>query len=231
MSQAPHDPLRMYLVVRRGAFGDLSTAGEMTGAAAVRCVREFAGDPELEAWRPRPGKVVLRARGGQWAELLREEERMALVGDAVAALPPRRRSGRSALLERMQAMTSALEPPPQAAEPDPAKLTYLVNPRVEMSSGKTRESPMFYLPHGDGYAVVASNAASKRAPAWWLNLQASPDAEVAAGEGWRAVRAREATPEECDELWPRFVEMYRGYDHYKEIATREMPVVVLEPRP
>jgi hypothetical protein len=137
VSQAAHDPLRMYLVVRRGAFGDLSTAGEMTGAAAVRCVREFAGDPGLEAWRPRPGKVVLRARGGQWAELLDQEERMALVGDAVAALPPRRRSGRGALLERMQAMTSVLEPPPPAPEPHPAKLTYLVNPSIEMSSGKT----------------------------------------------------------------------------------------------
>jgi hypothetical protein len=136
VSEAAHDPLRMYLVVRRGAFGDLSTAGETTGAAAVRCVREFGGDPELEAWRPRPGKVVLRARGGQWAELLEQEERMALVGDAVAALPPRRRSGRSALLERMQAMTSVLEPPPPST-PDRAKLTYLVNPSFEMSSGKT----------------------------------------------------------------------------------------------
>jgi hypothetical protein len=26
------------------------------------------------------------------------------------------------------------------------------------------------------------------------------------------------------------VDMYRGYDHYKEIAKRDMPVVVLEPR-
>jgi hypothetical protein len=100
-------------------------------------VREFAGDPELEAWRPRPGKVVLRARGGQWAELLEQEARMALVGDAVAALPPRRRSGRTALLARMQAMTSVLEPPPPESTPDPAKLTYLVNPSIEMSSGKT----------------------------------------------------------------------------------------------
>jgi F420H(2)-dependent quinone reductase len=106
----------------------------------------------------------------------------------------------------------------------------LVLRTVGRRSGKTRESPMFYVPFRDGYAVVASNAASRRAPAWWLNLQASPDADAAAGEGWRAVRAREATPEERDELWPRFVEMYRGYDHYKEIATREMPVVVLEPR-
>ena len=127
----------MYLVVRRGAFADLSTAGELTGAAAVACVRTFDRDPGLAARRPRPGKVVLRARGGQWAELLRQEERRVLVGDAVAALPPRPRSARGALLERMQAMTSALDPPPAGAEHDPAKLTYLVNPRVEMSSGKT----------------------------------------------------------------------------------------------
>jgi deazaflavin-dependent oxidoreductase (nitroreductase family) len=97
-------------------------------------------------------------------------------------------------------------------------------------SGKRRESPMFYVPHRDGYAVVASNAASKRPPAWWLNLRASPEAEATAGEGWRPVHAREASPEERDELWPAFVEMYRGYDHYKEIATRDMPVVLLEPR-
>jgi hypothetical protein len=31
-------------------------------------------------------------------------------------------------------------------------------------------------------------------------------------------------------LWPRFVAVYRGYDHYLSIATRELPVVVLEPR-
>jgi F420H(2)-dependent quinone reductase len=105
----------------------------------------------------------------------------------------------------------------------------LVLRTVGRRSGKTRESPMFYVPFRDGYAVVASNAASKRAPAWWLNLQASPEAEATAGEGWKPVRAREATPAEREELWPRFVEMYRGYDHYKEIATREMPVVVLEP--
>jgi len=55
----------------------------------------------------------------------------------VVALPPRRRSARGPLLERLQAMTSALEPPPEAVDPDPARLTYLVNPRLEMSSGKT----------------------------------------------------------------------------------------------
>jgi hypothetical protein len=134
------DPLRMYLVIRRGAFEDLASAGELTGAAAVRCVREFAEDETTREWRPRPGKVVLRARGGQWDEVLATEPH-ALAGDpdgeAVLALPPRRRSQRGPLLERMQAMTSALSPPPAEADPRPGAVTYLVNPEIEMSSGKT----------------------------------------------------------------------------------------------
>jgi hypothetical protein len=133
------DPLRMYFVIRRGAFADLARAGELTGAAAVRCVSQFADDPQLEQWRPRPGKVVLRARGGQWGDLL-DDERHVLAGDpdgeCVVALAPRRRSERGPLLERMQAMTSDLAPPPD--EPDGrAPVAYLVNPAIEMSSGKT----------------------------------------------------------------------------------------------
>ena len=102
---------------------------------------------------------------------------------------------------------------------------------VGRRSGKLRESPMFYLPHGDGFAVVASNAASARPPAWWLNLQAQPDAEALVGGRTHRVRARRATDAEVTELNPRFSEIYEGYDHYLEIATRELPVVVLEPRP
>ncbi len=104
----------------------------------------------------------------------------------------------------------------------------LVLRTIGRRSGKPREAPMFYVPHRDGYAVVASNAASQRPPAWWLNLQAQPDTEAMVGHEWRRVHAREASDAEREELWPRFVDMYRGYDHYKEIASREMPVVVLE---
>jgi peptidyl-tRNA hydrolase len=138
------DPLRMFIVVRRGAVSTIARGGELAGAAAVGCVRTFADDErfaaDLAAWRERPGKVTLRARGGQWDQLLADEAH-ALAGDAdgeaVVALPPRRRSARGPLLERMQAMTSALEPPPERIEAEPARLTYLVNPRLDMSSGKT----------------------------------------------------------------------------------------------
>jgi hypothetical protein len=129
----------MYLVIRRGAFSSLARAGELTGAAAVRCVREFDGEEDLEAWRSRPGKVVLRARGGQW-DAVREEPHVVVgdpEGEAVIALPPRPRSQRGPVLERIQAMTSELAPPPPRADPDPGAVTYLVNPEIEMTSGKT----------------------------------------------------------------------------------------------
>lgn len=144
----------MFLVVRRGAVTSLARAGEMAGAAVVRCVRDFAGDPDLEAWRPRPGKVTLRARtAGQWAQVLEHEPHVA-VGDAVAAIPPRRRSQRGPRLERLQAMTTALDPPP-VMEGTGASMAYVLNPRLEMSSGKT----LAQIAHA---AVMAA----ERAPEW-----------------------------------------------------------------
>ena len=130
------DPLRMLLVVRRGAIATLARGAELAGAAAVACVRTFAADErfaeDVAAWRRRPGKVTLRARGGQWPQLLAEAPHV-LAGDpdgeAVAAVPPSRRSGRGELFERLQAMTSALAPPPDGVDRDPVRVTYLVNPR------------------------------------------------------------------------------------------------------
>lgn len=123
----------MYLIVRRGAVGSIARGGELAGAATVRCVRDFAGDPRMAEWRPRPGKVTLRARGGQWDRAL--DEPHAAAGEGVIALPPRRRSERGQLLEQMQAMTSELDPPPD--EESGAGFVYMVNPELEMSSGKT----------------------------------------------------------------------------------------------
>ena len=130
------DPLRMFLVLRRGAIETLERAAVLGGAAAVACVRSFPIDPE---WRERPGKVCLRARNpAQWEAVL--EEPHALAGDpqgeSVAALPPRRRSERGPLLERLQAMSSDLGPPPTELDDGGEGVTYVLNPALEMSSGK-----------------------------------------------------------------------------------------------
>jgi peptidyl-tRNA hydrolase len=143
----------MFIVVRRGAVDSVARGGELAGAAAVRCVREFADAPALAEWRPRPGKVTLRARGGQWDRVL--DEPHAVGGDGVIALPPRRRSERGALLEQMQAMTSALEPAPVVDSPGSVagRLTYVLNPSLEMSSGKT----LAQVAHA---AVIAADTAA-----------------------------------------------------------------------
>src|ERR1700712_317313 len=129
------DPYRMFLVVRRNAFDDLETGGVLAGAAAVACLRRFAEDPEhadaIAAWRERPGKVALRARGGQWDQVL-QHELFTYAGDlegaSVLALPPRRRSERSETLTKLQAMASELTPVPEVAAvpaPDPqGRITY-----------------------------------------------------------------------------------------------------------
>jgi peptidyl-tRNA hydrolase len=136
----------MYLVLRRGAIETIARAGELAGAAAVACLRAFGDDPErgeaISQWRERPGKVCLRARTqAQWEQVLAEPGVVVAGepgGEAVAALAPRRRSQRGDLLERLQAMSTALEPPPERAGPDDrTALTYALNPAATMSSGKT----------------------------------------------------------------------------------------------
>jgi hypothetical protein len=138
------DPLRMYLVLRRGAIATLGRAGELAGAAAVACLRTFEDDPvhaqAIADWRERPGKVCLRARTmAQWEQVFAEPNALAgdAEGEAVAALVPRLRSARGPLLERLQAMSSALERPPEEALPQPGVVTYALNPAAVMSSGKT----------------------------------------------------------------------------------------------
>ncbi len=133
----------MYLVVRRGAFEELVVGCRLAGAAAVACLRRFGEDPDhqeaIAGWKERPGKVTLRARGGQWDQVLREED-FAYAGDlddaSVLALPPRRRSARSETLTKLQAMASELTPVP-VTDDLPDSFTYVINPAIEMSTGKT----------------------------------------------------------------------------------------------
>jgi peptidyl-tRNA hydrolase len=147
MVPVTQDPLRMYLVLRRGAIESIARAGELAGAAAVACLRAFADDPDrgeaIAQWRERPGKVCLRARTlAQWEQVLAEPGAVVAGdpdGESVVALAPRRRSQRGPLLERLQAMSTALEPPPERADAEDGRIamTYTLNPAAAMSSGKT----------------------------------------------------------------------------------------------
>ena len=97
-------------------------------------------------------------------------------------------------------------------------------------SGKRRTVPLLYIRDGEAIVVVASNGGSGYVPAWWLNLRASPEAEVEIGRGRTRIRAREASPAEHARLWPEFTSRVSAYAEYANRTAREIPVVMLEPR-
>jgi len=97
-------------------------------------------------------------------------------------------------------------------------------------SGQRRTAPVLYMQDGERLVVIGSNAGNARTPAWSLNLQANPDAEVEIGGKRRLVTARVAEGAEREDLWKRVNEAYAGFDDYAERTTRDIAVFVLAPR-
>jgi deazaflavin-dependent oxidoreductase (nitroreductase family) len=101
---------------------------------------------------------------------------------------------------------------------------------VGRSTGRPRRNGLYFIEDGPNLVVVASNAGEDVDPAWWRNLQAQPDAEVEVGPTIRRIRARQASPQEAGPLYDRFVRAMPAYDEYRRATTRQIPVVILEPR-
>ncbi len=86
------------------------------------------------------------------------------------------------------------------------------------------------LQEGDRIVLVASYGGDPDHPAWFLNLQEHPDVEVVTAGNRSRMRARVATTEEKERLWPQVTARYKGYAGYQKRTTREIPLVLLEPR-
>lgn len=100
---------------------------------------------------------------------------------------------------------------------------------IGRKTGLRRTTPLFYLEDGDNLVVAGSNGGDDRHPAWFLNLRDQPYVELQVGEHSVRAKAEVATPEEKRRLWPRFAEMYAGYETYRQRTEREIPVVILRP--
>lgn len=102
---------------------------------------------------------------------------------------------------------------------------------VGARSGAHRTVALLGLADGDDLVIVASKGGHPRNPAWFHNLRANPDTTVQIGAERRAVTARVASPQERSRLWPLLVDLYPSFADYQRRAEREIPVVILEPRP
>ncbi len=78
--------------------------------------------------------------------------------------------------------------------------------------------------------LVASKGGDDRDPEWYRNILANPDVNLEVAGVRRPYRARPATEEERDDLWPRVLAVYRFYGSYQRRAHRVIPLVICEPR-
>lgn len=104
---------------------------------------------------------------------------------------------------------------------------------VGRKSGQPR-SVMLTSPvqEGDAVVVVASRGGDDVNPSWFVNLRANPDVEVAlAGEPKRPYVATVADADERARLWPKITADHKNYAGYQTKTDREIPVVVLTPKP
>lgn len=98
-------------------------------------------------------------------------------------------------------------------------------------SGELRSVIIGYYEDGPNLVSMAMNGWGAPEPAWWLNLQADPEAIVELAGGIRRdVVGRAAVGEDRERLWQRWRELDKKLDGYAARRPRETTVVVLEPR-
>ena len=98
-------------------------------------------------------------------------------------------------------------------------------------SGEPRSVIVGYYEEGPNLVTMAMNGWGAAEPAWWLNLQAHPEAVVElVGGVRREVLGRAAVGEERERLWRRWSELDQNLDGYAARRPQATAVVVLEPR-
>jgi len=101
-------------------------------------------------------------------------------------------------------------------------------------SGQTRINPLAFSRDGDNYVVIASKGGAPSHPDWYHNVVAHPEVtvEVSTADGTRRfeARARVARTTERERLYAAQTAIMPGFAEYQRKTSREIPVVVLEPR-
>jgi F420H(2)-dependent quinone reductase len=101
---------------------------------------------------------------------------------------------------------------------------------VGRRSGEERRAILGYFEDGPDMVTLAMNGWGDPEPAWWLNLQAHPDAVVDLPGGSCAVHGRAAGPDERPRLWALWAARDADLDAFAARRSRETAVVILSPR-
>lgn len=96
-------------------------------------------------------------------------------------------------------------------------------------TGREHSVIVAYLEDGSSLTTLAMNGWGEGEPAWWLNLQAQPEASINLVDGPRRVRARAAQGNERSRLWASWAKVDAGLDSYAALRSSATAVVILDP--
>lgn len=116
--------------------------------------------------------------------------------------------------------------------PKPDRWGMLRLTTIGRRTGQKRSVILAYYEDGPNIITMAMNGWAEGEPAWWLNLQAHPEAVLQLPDGRRTVTARAAVGKERSRLWDRWRQLDNDdVDAYAALRSQETAVVVLEPSP
>jgi len=101
---------------------------------------------------------------------------------------------------------------------------------IGRKTGLQRSVMIGYYLEDDAVVTMAMNGWGEAEPAWWLNLQANPQATLTTTGGTIEVVGRAATAgAEHGALWDRWRHYDKGLDGWASRRPTETAVVILEP--
>ncbi len=95
-------------------------------------------------------------------------------------------------------------------------------------SGETRENPLVYTRDGERLVIIASKGGAPTNPSWYHNLVTHPEVVVEAGGDKFKARAIVPQGDEYERLYTQMADIYPNFYEYRQKASRQIPVVVLE---
>jgi deazaflavin-dependent oxidoreductase (nitroreductase family) len=120
-------------------------------------------------------------------------------------------------------------PDGRATGAGPSGLPTLLLTSVGRKSGEPRTVALVFLQSGEDLVVVASLAGYDQNPAWYGNLNANPHCWVQLDRRKMKAVARDATPKEREELWPKLIALLPLWNLFQKQTARPFPIVVLSP--
>jgi deazaflavin-dependent oxidoreductase (nitroreductase family) len=111
----------------------------------------------------------------------------------------------------------------------PAETPCLILKTSGRHSGKPNMTPLIYGKDGQHFVIVASRGGAPEHPAWYLNLEASPEVSFQVIDKKYRGLATSVDDPERERLYAMMAKIYPPYIDYQAKTDRKIPVILLEP--